>query len=147
MSIIRYTTAPRAYDYAATDHLGVIGHTDRGVPVRKVRLNDEERAGYQEGRYASGMHRAFDEAELAERVKHGFVTLSPSANAPVHADFADFRRTLHEGAEQARKDLREVREDGQAKGLADFREGILAGLDMALSHLRDLERRMEELEG
>src|SRR5262245_46793952 len=60
-----YTTAPEAYDGFGTEELAVVG-TCNGKPLRKVET-PVEHVAWQRGRYWSGMHATYDEAEFLYR--------------------------------------------------------------------------------
>lgn len=92
--VATYTTAPEAYDYTgfgAVD-LGVVGHTDRGKPIRKV-MNPEAGVDYQRGRYASGMNMAADEAEWKKLVSYKLVTKVGAASGMAAGRASGFKRT------------------------------------------------------
>ena len=70
-----YTTAPADYDYHYVRDFGVVGSTkgSNPKPIRKVLIQDESRADYQKGRYASGLHMVVDQKEFDKLVSYDLV--------------------------------------------------------------------------
>lgn len=79
--LVRYTTAPAAYDgFSTREEFACVGH-DRDKPVRCISFDAKDEK-WQEGRYGSGMHFCVDKTGWQKMVAAGFVT----AAAPVAAD-------------------------------------------------------------
>lgn len=76
---IRFTTAPQDYDGFGTKTLDPkYAITHHGDPIRKVEIHNDHLV-WQTMRYASGLHRASTEAELADEIRYGFAKLTTAA--------------------------------------------------------------------
>ena len=80
--IILYTDAPKDYDYYYVEELvlnhSYFGHKSDPNPkvLRKIQINSNDpayHAGYQSGRYQSGMHVVFTEDDYQDEVKSGYI--------------------------------------------------------------------------
>jgi hypothetical protein len=77
-SVVVYTTAPEDYDWSWTrTEVEHVAMTDRGKPVRRVRIEDRWHADSQKARYGSGLEIALEQPQFDAWVRHGFLTLTP----------------------------------------------------------------------
>ena len=89
--LLRFTTAPAAYDgFSTREEAACVGH-DRDKPVRCISFEPKDQK-WQEGRNSSGMHFTVDEAAWQKMVAAGFVTATAPAKLPA-ADRQDHRRS------------------------------------------------------
>ena len=148
-TVIRYTAAPRDYDDSYTTHIGIVGTTSTGKPVRKVHI-EADRAAHQCGRYASGMYNPIDHVEFCKQVDSGFIRTAESW--PVSTEeLADFRLafadTIDQLIEYRQHAERMVAERGGADLDADFQRGQITGVRVALSLLEQLETLLDKVDG